>query len=330
MRRIRELRTIPLWVVSVAIVLACPFQSAQAQEPIELTLWPEGPPGGIQSTMQEEVVERTVPEGSGALRDRSLKGVTTATLSVYLPVKGSQTRAVVLICPGGGFTHLAIDKEGHDIARWLVENQFAGVVLKYRLPDPEAGLYVTNGARLDMQRALRLIRHHAAEWNLDAARVGVMGFSAGGYLAALAGVDFDPGDSASPDPVARQSCRPDFIAPIYPLVSLTEHVKVSPDRVARMVGPQPTPELVAKYSPETQVSAASPPAFIVHAHDDRLSSENSVAFYLALHAAGVPAELHVYAAGGHGFGIRKDELPVAGWPQRWLEWFASTIAPQSP
>lgn len=308
-------------VIAVVLAALCLAWGAHAAESFEMPVWPDGPPGGLKSTMQEQANERV----TGDQRDRSLTGVTEATLTVYLPDTAAVPSPVVLVCPGGGFTHLAIDKEGHDIARWLNENGIAGVVLKYRLPDPDAGIYVRNGAVEDMHRALRIIRHRAAEWKIDPGKVGVMGFSAGGYLTALSGVLFDAGDAASADPVARQSCRPDFITPVYPLVSLVAHVKASPERVARMLGPDPAPDLVAQYSPETRVTDATPPAFIVQAHDDNLSSENSIAYYLALHEAGVSAELHIYAAGGHGFGIRKTELPVATWPARWLEWFQTVV-----
>lgn len=229
-------------------------------------------------------------------RDRSISGVTKPTITVYLPEKAERPTAAVLLIPGGGFSRVVIDKQGHDIARWLVTQGIAGIVLKYRNPDADAGLTVINGAAKDMQRALRTVRHNATKWNIAPNRIGTMGFSAGGYLAALSGVAFDAGDAAATDPIQKESSRPDFIVPVYPAT-------------------------LAKHSPEKLVRANTPPTFLVHAHNDRaVSPENSIAFYLALRKAKITAELHIYAEGGHGFGIRQLGLPVSSWKDRWLEW----------
>jgi acetyl esterase/lipase len=195
---------------------------------------------------------------------------------------------------------VVIDKEGHDIARWLVKQGIAGIVLKYRNPDPDSGLSVSNGAAKDVARAVRMVRHNAKKWNVAVDRIGTMGFSAGGYLAAWSGVGFDAGDAAASDPIEVQSSRPDFIATIYGAVASA---------------------IQAKKGSSVLVRAETPPAFLVHAHDDKgVSSEQSIAFYLALRAAKVPAELHIYAQGGHGFGARARGLPVSSWMERWLEW----------
>jgi acetyl esterase/lipase len=206
---------------------------------------------------------------------------------------------------------------------WLSGHGIAGIVLKYRMPDPDAGLFVRNGAVRDMHRAIRLVRHRAREWGIAPERIGVMGFSAGGYLAALSGTLFDEGDPDAEDPVERESCRPGFITPVYPLVSLSLHAPQNPERIEFMLGPGATQAMIEEYSPDEEVKSNTPPAFLVHAYDDRLPAEHSIHFYLALREAKVPAELHVYATGGHGFGIRPRGLPVSSWKERWLQWLGA-------
>lgn len=255
------------------LLLSCSLAIA---DPIVVDLWPGEAPGSEGIDEKEVWVER----GKGIV-DRSVANVHKPSLTVYLPLKEQATGAAVIICPGGAYTHLAIDKEGHDVARWLTSIGIAGLVLKYRLPRTEGHDYTVETALQDAQRALGIARSRAGEWSIDPRRIGMMGFSAGGHLAATAGMQFDR-DAGN---------RPDFLILGYPNI---------PD--------------------ELSVSAQTPPSFIVHAHDDRLSSEKSVRFYLALKRAKVPAELHIYTSGGHGFGIRNRMLPVSGWPLRLREW----------
>ncbi|MBA7676397.1 Acetylxylan esterase [subsurface metagenome] len=170
------------------------------------------------------------------------------------------------------------------------------------------------------QRAIRMVRHNAGKWNINPKQIGVMGFSAGGYLAAAAGTLFDEGDPNADDPIRGVSCRPDFIAPIYPLISLALQGNRPAGLLERMLGEDLNDRLVSEYSFETRVTSQTPPAFLVHAHDDGLSVEHSIRFYLALRKADVPAELHVYSKGGHGFGMRQRGQPVSAWRQRWLDW----------
>ncbi len=297
-----------------------PASRARIAEELEVAIWPGVAPGSVGSTLKEEYSDRTVTDGTDTIRDRSVRGVTRPTLRVYLPDQRKATGVAVVICPGGGFNHLAIDKEGHDVARWLRSHGIAGAVVKYRLPDPDVQLYVSNGSIPDMQRAIRMVRYNAGKWNINPKQIGVMGFSAGGYLAAAAGVLFDRGDPKADDPIGRVSCRPDFIAPIYPLVSLKLLGNRRAGLLEQMLGRNPNDELVSEYSLETRVTSQTPPTFLVHAHDDGLSVEHSIRFYLALRKADVPAELHVYSKGGHGFGMRQRGQPVSTWRQRWLEW----------
>jgi acetyl esterase/lipase len=202
-----------------------------------------------------------------------------------------------VICPGGGYQILAMDLEGEEIAAWLNSIGVTGTVLKYRVParkdQPryEAPLQ-------DAQRAVSLVRSKATEWKVDPARIGILGFSAGGHLSATASTNFDKRHYESIDAVDQISCRPDFTVLVYPAY-LSEGTQLNP---------------------EIRVNAQTPPVFFVHAGDDRISSENSVAMYLALKHAGVPAELHAYATGGHGFGLRPSAHPASTWPARCAEW----------
>ena len=291
-----------------------------AETELEIPVWPDVAPGSEASTHAEEYRDRQVTDGTDTMHNRSVAGVTKPTLTVYLPNEEKATGVLVVVCPGGGFSHLAIDKEGHDVAGWLQSQGIACAVLKYRLPDLAAGLYVRNGSIPDTERAIRLVRHHALTWNIDPQRIGVMGFSAGGYLAAAAGTMFDHGDPNSEDPVDRLSSRPNFISPVYPLVSLELDRHQRGEIWKRILGADATDELVTEYSLDTRVTSQTPPTFLVHAHDDRLSVQHSLRFYLALQKASVPAELHVYAKGGHGFGIRQRNQPVSSWRERWIQW----------
>jgi acetyl esterase/lipase len=294
--------------------------AATASDVIEIPIWPGIAPGSNASALVEEYQDRPITDGTDIARDRHVSGVTKPSLTVYLPAKEKASGVGVVVCPGGGFNILALDKEGHDVARWLKSHGIAGIVVKYRLPDPKAGLFVRNGSMSDVQRAIRVVRHRADEWNIDPNRIGVTGFSAGGYLAAAAGTMFDNGNPQAEDPIQRVSCRPDFIAPIYPLVSLEMEREKRARIIERMLGTPVTDEAVRKYSPDLRVTPETPPAFLVHAHDDGLSVKHSVLFYLALQEAAVPAELHVYSQGGHGFGIRQRGQPISEWPDRWLQW----------
>jgi acetyl esterase/lipase len=309
--------------VLVAILTVMQVLSASGAEggsKFEMAIWPGIAPGSAGSTMKEERRDRQATDGTGVVRDRSLSGVTRPTLTVYLPTKEKAIGTAVVVCPGGGFSHLAIDKEGHDIAYWLRSQGIAGIVVKYRLPDIDIGLHVPNGSIHDMQRAIRIVRLSAGKWNIDPKRIGVMGFSAGGYMAAAAGTLFDKGYPDADDPIGRVSCRPDFIVPVYPLISLEIQGNSPSGLLDRMLGENRSDKLVTEYSLDTRVTSQTPPAFLVHAHDDNLSVEHSVRFYLALKKAGVSTEIHVYSEGGHGFGMRQRGLPVSTWRERWLDW----------
>jgi len=306
-------------ITALAVTLMVGTAAVAADE-FEIPIWPGIAPGSAESTLKEEYRDRPITDDTSVTRDRSVRGVTRPTLTVYLPTLRNATGAAVVVCPGGGFGHLAIDKEGHDVARWLQSRGIAGAVVKYRLPDPDAGLHVPNSSIPDMQRAIRIVRLNAGKWNIDPKRIGVMGFSAGGYMAAAAGTLCDEGYPDADDPIRRVSCRPDFIVPVYPLVSLELQGSRSAGLLERMLGRELSGKMISEYSLDTRVTPQTPPTFLVHAHDDGLSVEHSVRFYLALRRAEVSAELHIYSKGGHGFGMRQRGQPVSAWRQRWLEW----------
>ncbi len=292
--RKRNLFTCALGLTSaVVIVLSASF--ALAEEPVELVLWPDGPPGLDRGEKQEIVVNQDDRIG------RRVVKVTRPALYVYKPDKEKDTGAAVVICPGGGYNILALDLEGTEIAHWLNDIGVTGVVLQYRVPRSKTE--PKHAAPLqDAQRAIGLARQHADKWNIDPQRIGLMGFSAGGHLTTTAGTNFDERSYSKVDEADELSCRPDFLLLVYAAYLTAEDSDV-------------------QLAPELHVNSNTPPAFLVHTGDDRISAANSIAFYLALKKANVPAELHVFPTGGHGYGLRPSEHAVSSWPklaERWL------------
>lgn len=260
------------------------------REPELVYLWPNGAPGSEGKTGEESV--RVTAEG-----ERVVKSVHKPSLTVYLPSKQTASGAAVVIAPGGGHREMWTDHEGHNLAKWLAAHGVAGFVLKYRLAREEGSTYtIEEHAFADTQRALRLVRHRAAGWGVNPERIGVMGFSAGGQLAALAAARYDAGIDSAADPVDKQSSRPAFQALIYPAIPR-----------------------------DMNLSNQTPPAFLLCGENDRENiSQGLPELYLALKKAGVSAELHVYAGIGHGFGMRdRNKGAIAGWPARFHEWLAA-------
>ena len=233
------------------------------------------------------------------------------------------TGQAVIICPGGGYWALAYDLEGTDIARYLNSIGVVGIVLKYRLPTYGNVIEPHKAPLMDAQRAMRLVRFNARKWNIDTAKIGIMGFSAGGHLASTLGTHFDRGNKASADSIERISCRPDFMILMYPVISFTEACTHKGSREA-LLGKNPDKALVAYYSNELQVTKDTPPAFFVHADNDRgVPVENSLLMYKALRANGIPAELHILSEGNHGFGLGLINNHIASWAENlklWLNW----------
>jgi acetyl esterase/lipase len=290
--------------------------AAVASKSFEIPLWDGVAPGSEGATA---VVETAEERGSPQKPDRKVRGVTVPTITVYRAPASGNTGAAILILPGGGYSGLAIDKEGHDIARYLNTIGVTGVVLKYRLPRPKGFVFEHDVPLRDAARAMRLIRHHAGDWGIDDERVGIMGFSAGGHLAATAATQYGRAKIDLDDPVDQHSARPDFQVLVYPVTSFKDSVGHGGSR-KNLIGEDPPADLIDLYSNELQVSADTPPAFLVHTSDDRVRAENSLVYYEALRTAGVPAEMHVYEEGGHGYGIRPTGLPVATWHHRMAEW----------
>ncbi|MEZ5354442.1 MAG: alpha/beta hydrolase [Bryobacteraceae bacterium] len=250
-------------------------------------------------TAAAEAAGTTTRDADGERRTRN---VTAATLTVHLPEAGKANGTAVIICPGGGYRHLAIDKEGHDVARWLAGQGVAGLVLSYRvLPvgtETEAARRmrgeIAEKALADAERAIRVTRSRAAEWRIDPERIGILGFSAGGNVVVNVGLHFDKGNEAAADPVERQSSRPAFLGMIY--AAAPEGIEFPKD---------------------------APPAFLAHAADDTtVPVAQSLRLFEALRKAGSAAEMHVYERGGHGFGVRGKGIPTDGWTERLREWMS--------
>lgn len=252
-------------------------------------------------------------------------------IQVFLPSKRNATRQAVVICPGGGYSVLAYDWEGTDIAKWLNSHGIAAIVLKYRLPSAASQVDPHEAPLMDAQRAMRLVRQHANEWNIDPAQIGVMGFSAGGHLASTLGTHYDSGSANSQDPVERHSSRPDFMILGYPVISLAEHVAHIGSR-NNLLGKSPSDELVERFSNELQVTEDTPPTFIFHSQDDTgVPVQHSLLFYQALLQAKVPVEMHLYPEGGHGYSLGVNaEGTFTQWPAtciQWLEDRGKQVAP---
>jgi len=282
-------------------------------------LWPGDAPGSKGVKDNEKITDRS--GGKGRL-DRAAENVHKPTLTLHMPCKSQASGAAVIICPGGGYSRCVIDKEGNEIARWLNSLGVAGIVLKYRLPRPEGHVYGHKVPLMDLQRAIRTARANAKEWRLKTNQIGVMGFSAGGHLASTAGTHYDAGDAKATDPVEKLSSRPDFMMLIYPVISLSDSVGHGGSR-RNLLGDKPDPKLVKLYSNELQVNEKTPPTFLVTTTDDSVKADNSINFYMAMRKAGAPAELHVYADGGHGYGMRKTKSSVSGWPDSCMNWMKS-------
>jgi acetyl esterase/lipase len=238
-------------------------------------------------------------------------------VSVYLPDRSAATGAGVVICPGGGYGFLAMDHEGVQVTEWLNSLGVAGFVLKYR---HNANGYQHPHPLGDAQRAMRLVRANAKDWGIDSKRLGILGFSAGGHLASSVSTHFDSGNTNAADPVDRQSCRPDFAVLCYPVISLTEPCTHQGSKL-NLLGANPDPKLVESLSNELQVTAQTPPTFLMHTGDDEgVPVENSLLYYQALRKSKVPAELHIYQHGQHGLGLAKAVPAVSSWPDRCADW----------
>ena len=294
------MRTVSLIAVWVGVCgsLVC------GAEPVTVNVWPGKPPAETKELPPE--ADQTKPDDRLIAGRRIIKlgNVSTPQLTIHRPSIDKDTGAAVVICPGGGHHILAYDLEGTEVAEWLNEIGVTGIVLKYRVPfrDPDKRWL---SAVQDGQRAMSLVRSRAAEWGLDPKRIGMLGFSAGGQVAGLVSILHEQRQYEPHDDVDKVSSRPDFAVLIYP-------------------GGLDEPKQ-AKLRDEVQVSKDSPPMFFVHAFDDNVSVLNTLLFATELKKVGVPAEVHVYAKGGHGYGLRHvDGQPVTDWPKPCAAWLKTT------
>jgi acetyl esterase/lipase len=281
-------RVITLVLLSGVLAAQTPLRMPKAD-----LLWPNGAPGsqGNEEIDQPSIAPYIVPAGRG-------------------------TGTAVVVCPGGGYSHLAMDHEGDQVAKWLNSLGVSAFVLKYRL-GPKYHHPVELG---DAQRAIRTVRAKAAEYRVAPDRIGIMGFSAGGHLASTAGTHFDAGDASAADPIDRMSSRPDFLVLGYPVISFTTPY-THKGSLQSLLGNDPDPKLVESLSNELQVTAQTPPTFLFHTTaDTTVPVENSVLFYLALRKAGVPAEMHIYERGPHGLGLAPLDEALSSWPSRLAAW----------
>jgi acetyl esterase/lipase len=266
---------------------------------ITISIWPHAVPGGVANPAPEADMTTA--------KDRQVAGkpvvrvgnVSKPTITLYTP-KGNSTGAAVVVFPGGSYRILAIDLEGTEVCDWVNSIGMTCVLLKYRVPD-SGPLPKSQTALQDAQRAVGVVRAHAAEWKIDPNRIGVLGFSAGGFLAAALSTHFEQRLYESIDAADKLSCRPDFAAIVYP-----GYLAIAEQNFAA--------------NQEIHVTEQAPPSFIVQAEDDPVHVENATTYFLALKNANVPAELHVYAEGGHGYGLRKTDKPVTGWPILFEAW----------
>jgi acetyl esterase/lipase len=301
-----QLMQIATWIclLSAAAPIAPAASTLEALKP--LAIWPKGAPGETAALEEKD----TTDEKSQLIAGRRvirLTGVSTPTITVYPAPKEKNTGAAVLVFPGGGYNILAFDLEGTEVCEWLNSIGVTGVLLKYRVP-AKRGSPREIAPLQDAQRAIRLVRAHASDWGVNPERVGVLGFSAGAHLAAALSNNFDKRTYDPQDEADKIGCRPDFAALIYPGL-LTE----KNDGV----------HLLA----ELTVSGMTSPTLLVQAEDDPVKVENSLIYYAALKQAKVPAEMHLFAKGGHGYGLRRTELPVTNWPhlaEQWMRTLGAT------
>lgn len=284
--------------------------TAGVEEPLVLPVWPGVVPEDYGEIGHERI--RT-PEESPTKDAKWITNVSKPTISVFRPATEMNTGTAIIICPGGGYWNLAWDLEGEEVAAWLNAVGVTGIVLKYRVPrragQPER--LPAPGPLLDAQRAVSLVRSRATDWGIDPNRIGIMGFSAGGHLAVSTATQFDKRAYKPIDGIDQLSCRPDFAVGVYSGYFIEQ----------QRAGAEVSKNTLAPYM---RIPQGTPPIFLVHASDDPVAGvENSAVMYLALKRADVAAELHLYAQGGHGFGVRKSNLPVSTWPDRCVAWLQS-------
>jgi acetyl esterase/lipase len=291
----------PLTLVALSACFAAQLNAADASPHAAMKLWPAGAPGALTNLGPEH---DTSDASSNLIAGRPLirlGNVTSPTVTVYDPPASKATGAAIVVFPGGGYSILALDLEGTEVCDWLTQAGVTCVLVKYRVPQaPDVPRW--QAPLQDAQRALGLVRQHAAEWKIDPNRVGVLGFSAGGHLSAALSTNYSERTYTAVDDADKLSCKPDFAVIIYP-----GYLALADKNYA--------------LAPELQIDSNTPPTFLLQAEDDPVHVENALVYFQALSNAKVPSELHVYAKGGHGYGLRPTALPVTAWPslvEKWL------------
>jgi acetyl esterase/lipase len=323
-------------IFALCIAFACGGLSAQTPvwQPspghTQVPIWPGAAPDP-QPVAGPEKAETSGKDFLVAGRPAvGISNVTRPTMTVYSPTE-KNTGAAVVVFPGGGYQVLAIDLEGTEVCDWLTPKGITCVLLKYRVTDvgpyPKSGPYPESPMALeDAQRTVGLVRFHAAEWHIDPHKIGVLGFSAGGHLSAAISTHFAKRLYSSVDAADKESCRPDFAVAVYP-----GHLSLSAAEWDANQGTKkfavPHPANVDKdlgLNPEIPITSQTPPTFLLQAEDDHVDNVNdSLAYYIALKNAGVPVEMHLYAQGGHAFGLRRTKFPITGWPQLVETWLGT-------
>jgi len=303
-----------------AIILFIFFSSLMingSAQTLTLKLWPDGIPGS--KTDPSYVEKITVTNGVITRCEK----VVTPDLTIFLPAPEKANGTAVLICPGGGYGVLAFDHEGNAIARWLNDYGIAGIILKYRLPSDQIMIDKSIGPLQDAQEAMRVIRRNAAEWKIDPKKVGVIGFSAGGHLASTISTHYDDRVYKVKD---NTSARPDFSLLIYPVVSMDTTITHRGTR-NNLIGLNPTEKNVYRFSNEKQITGDTPPAFLVHSSDDNVVPVmNSIGYYMGLQKNKIPAELHIFQKGGHGYGLAPNGGTESSWPGLCIKWMRQTFS----
>lgn len=298
-------------VFAVCVLFACGGQGAQkpSWQPspgqTQVPIWPGAVPDARPSAGPETVATETKDLVAGRPWVY-VTNVSQPTITVYQP-KGKNTGAAVVVFPGGGYQILAIDLEGTEICDWLTSRGITAVLLKYRVPTERVGTYRESPLALqDAQRAVGLVRFHATEWHIDPHKIGVIGFSAGGHMVAALSTHFDKRTYPDVDAADKESCRPDFAIALYP-----GHLWSADKNVFEL-------------NPNVPVTRQTPPTFLLQAEDDPVDNvNNSLVYFAALKKAGVPVEMHLYAQGGHAFGLRRTKFPITGWPQLVETWLGT-------
>ncbi len=298
-----------LWkTVLLPIFLLLPVQAADPARPWR-PLWKDKAPGTVSASEPEAFIK---PE--------CLSRISTPALQIWEPdTPASSPRPALCIFPGGGYGLLALRLEGEDIARWAVKQGMVAVIVKYRVTDRAKEAYRYPVPLTDARRAVRLVRQNASEWGIDPARIGVIGFSAGGHLAAVTTTTWNrPLEGETNDDTDKISSRPDFSLLIYPVISMT--APYAHGCKSTLLGTHPSPEKAVFSSPEKQITPQTPPLFLLHAADDPVSCLNSLDMARAAQEKGVPVELHLFPRGGHGYGMEKRGNPTDCWPDLAKEW----------